>query len=130
MRAASLVCGVVALIVCAWFALGARQAIDTQRASAIASAGTTATAPQEREVSSLVRAARLLNPDKLPDVLLGRVELEHRDYARARRVLESVVRSEPQDIQAWLWLAGAWAGHPALALRALRQLHRLDPRVR
>jgi len=117
-RAASLVCGVVALIVCAWFALGARQAIDTQRASAIASAGITAT------------AAQVLNPDKLPDVLLGRVELEHRDYARARRVLESVVRSEPQDIQAWLWLAGAWAGHPALALRALRQLHRLDPRVR
>ena len=129
MRAGGLVCGVVALIVCAWFALGARQAIDTQRASAIASAGTTATAAQEREVSSLVRAARLLNPDKLPDVLLGRVELEHRDYARARRVLESVVRSEPQDIQAWLWLAGASAGHPALAAQALGQLHTLDPRV-
>jgi hypothetical protein len=115
--------------VCAWFALGARQAIDTQRASAIASAGTSATTAQVREVRSLVRGARFLNPDRLPDVVLGQVEVEHADYARARRVLEGVVRSEPDNLVAWQFLGAASDRNHALLRRALLQVHRLEPRV-
>jgi hypothetical protein len=119
----------VAVVVSAWFALGARQAIDTQRAAAIASRGNAATTAQEREVASLVRAARELNPDKQPDVLLGEVEVEHHDYARARRVLEAVTRLEPQSVAAWVWLVQASRDEPRLFLHGLHQLHVLEPRL-
>ena len=129
MRAASLLLGVVAIVVCGWFALGARQAIDTQRATAIASRGLTASAAQVREVRSLVHGARVLNPDKQLDVLLGRVEIEHRDLAQARRVLEPVTRSEPQNIEAWVLLAAASGSQPSLLREALLRVHELEPRV-
>ena len=129
MRATSVLCAAVALVLGAWFALGARQAIDTQRASAIASAGTTATAAQVREVRSLVRGARFVNPDRQPEVLLGQIEVERHHYARARAVLEPVIRSEPENLQAWLFLAETADKNHELLRQALKHLHRLEPRV-
>ena len=128
-RVTSLICAAVALVVCAWFAIGARQAIDTQRASAIVARGTTATAREERDVASLVRGARFLNPDRQPDVLLGQIEVEHHDYAQARRVLEPVIRSEPENLQAWLFLAETANRDHRLLRQALVHVHRLEPRV-
>jgi hypothetical protein len=128
-RAASAICAAVALVACAWFALGARQAIDTQRATAIVSQGRMATIAQERKVSSLVHAARFLNPDREPDVLLGAVEFKRGDSAQARRLLESVTRSEPQNLEAWLWLGRAWGGDVAVFQEALRHIRELEPRL-
>lgn len=129
MRAASLICAAVAAVMSVWFALGARQAISTQRASAIVSRGRTATAAQEREVSSLVRSARLLNPDQEPNVLLGRIEIERGHYARAQRVLLSVTRSEPQNIEGWIWLAQSSPRDPRTFYYALPYLRELEPHV-
>ena len=127
MRGASIICAAVAVVVCAWFALGARQAIDTSRAAAIANRGNHATAAQEREVSSLVRAARFLNPDQEPDILLGQTEVEHGDFARASRLLSRVTRGEPQNIEGWVWLAHASAGDPSLLYRAVLHVRQLEP---
>jgi hypothetical protein len=124
-RAVRFICAAAAFVVCGWFALGARQAIDTQRATAIVSGKQHISLAQERAVSSLVRAARLLNPDKEPDILLAKAEVEHHDYARARRRLEAVVRSEPQNAEAWLWLVPA--GGPDV-LNAARHVRELEPR--
>jgi hypothetical protein len=121
-------CAGVAVVVCAWFALGARQAIDTSRARAIADRGSHATAGQERQVASLVHAARLLNPDKQPDVLLGQTEVEHGDFSRAVRVLKPVTRGEPQNIQGWIWLAHAAPDDPTLYNVAIFRAHELEPR--
>lgn len=129
MRGASLLVGAIAIVVCAWFALGARQAIDTQRATAIAVRGKTAGVARLGEVRSLVHGARLLNPDRLPDVLLARVEIEHGDLAQARRMLKATTRSEPQNIEAWALLAAASGTEPSLLGQALRHVHELEPRV-
>jgi cytochrome c-type biogenesis protein CcmH/NrfG len=128
-RAARWICAAVALVACAWFAIGIRQAVDTSRATAIANQGTHATAAQVREVSSLRRGARLFNPDKQPDVLLGQIEVEHGDFASARRVLTAVTRSEPQNIAPWLWLARASASDPTLFYVAAFHVHALEPHV-
>lgn len=127
MRVPGFICAAVAVVVCAWFAFGARQAIDTSRATAIADRGNHASAAEEREVASLVRDSRLLNPDKQPDVLLGQVEVEHGDFARARRVLGAVTRSEPENLQGWLWLAHASPKDRGLFYSALLQVRRLEP---
>lgn len=119
----------VAVGVSAWFALDVHQAIDTSRAAAIADRGNHATAAQERQVDSLVGAARLLNPDKEPDVLLGQVEVEHGDFARARRLLAAVTRSEPENLEGWLWLAHAAASNSPLFRFALRHVSQLEPRL-
>ncbi len=125
MRALTLLGAAAALVISVWFALGARQAIDTSRATAIASESNRATAAQEREVASLERGARLLNPDKEPEVLLGEVEVEHGDTAAARTVLRPVTRSEPENFEAWLWLAHASGG--AEFGNALAHVKLLDP---
>jgi hypothetical protein len=128
-RATSILCVAVALVVCAWFAIGAMQAIDTQRATAIVTRGATATAAQVREVRSLVRDARFLNPDRQPEVLLGQIEVERHHYAQARRVLEPVILSEPENLQAWLFLAETANRDHRLLRQALQHLHTLEPRV-
>jgi|GraSoiStandDraft_45_1057281.scaffolds.fasta_scaffold941501_1 hypothetical protein len=122
------ICAAMAIVACAWFVVGIRQAIDTSRASAIANQGNHATVAQEREVRSLVRGARLLNPDRQPDVLLGQVEAEHGDRVSARRLLEAVTRSEPQNVTAWLWLTKAAAGDNRLFYLAAFQVRQLEPR--
>jgi cytochrome c-type biogenesis protein CcmH/NrfG len=128
-RSASWLLGAVAIVVCAWFALGARQAIDTQRATAIALRGKTADSRELREVRSLVHGATLLNPDKQPDLLLARVEIEHGDLAQARHAFEALTRSEPQNIEAWALLAAASGSQPSVLRQALRHVHELEPRV-
>jgi hypothetical protein len=128
-RAVSLICAAVAVLVCAWFAFGIRQAIDTSRATAIANQGNHATAAQVHQVSSLARSARFLNPDKQPDVLLGQTEVEHGDLAAARRVLERVTRSEPQNLAAWLWLGRASRDDLVTFYTAAIHIRRLEPRM-
>ena len=117
------------MVVTAWFGLGVRQAIDTSRATAIVDRGAPASGAEVRRVSSLVRAARSLNPDRQLDVILGQVEVEHGDYARARRLLRQVTRREPQNLDAWVWLGHASAGDPAGLADALAHVRQLDPRL-
>jgi hypothetical protein len=121
------ICAALALVACAWFAFGIRQAIDTSRATAIANQSNHATAAQVHQVSSLAHDARLLNPDMQPDVLLGQTEAEHGDFAAARRVLVPVTRSEPQNLAAWLWLAKASLGDPVTFYVASFHWRQLEP---
>lgn len=118
----------LALVACAWFAFGIRQAIDTSRATAIANQSNHATAAQVHRVNSLAHDARVLNPDTQPDVLLGQTETEHGDFAAARGVLKQVTRSEPQNVTAWLWLTRASIGHTIQFYAASYHLHALEPR--
>lgn len=118
----------LALVACAWFAFGIRQAIDTSRATAIANQSKHATAAQVHRVSSLAHDARVLNPDTQPDVLLGQTETEHGDFVAARGVLKQVTRSEPQNVTAWLWLTRASRGDPVTFYVAAFNVRQLEPR--
>ena len=120
----------VALVACAWFALGIRQAHEIARATSIVSQARALTPARAREADSLLRSAGALNPDLEVDVLRGRVALARGNLVGARRILTSVVRREPENVEAWIWLARASNGSPAtfrLAVMRVQQLIRSVP---
>lgn len=117
-----------ALVACAWFALGARQAVDTSRASAIVGGSGSLTAGQATRARSLLSAAGTLNPDSTVDLLRGEVA-----YLRGRRsdatgIFRDLVRREPMNIEGWVWLARAAFPNPVLINRAVQSIARLDPK--
>jgi hypothetical protein len=118
---------IVAVIVCAWFALGIRQAQDTDQATAIISGGGPATPSRLRHADSLLGSARLLNPDRTLDLLSVELALRRGQTAKARRIATALVRSEPMNVAAWLWFGRASNGDPRAFLLALEHAHELDP---
>jgi predicted Zn-dependent protease len=128
-RFARVAYAVPALIVCAWFALGIRQAHDVGRATAIVSAQASASATQAHEVNSLLTNARSLNPDQEVQVLRGRIALERGDPKRAIQLLTGVTQAEPSNLDGWVWLARASGGDRSLFARALARVRELEPVV-
>lgn len=120
----------LALVVCAWFALGVRQAHGTDGAMAILSQGSRITAAQARHVDSLLADARTLNPDGEVDILRGRAALSRGQIQTAQRILGQVARAEPQNLEAWLWLAHSAGSNRMLFYRALVRVRKLEPVVR
>jgi uncharacterized membrane-anchored protein len=114
----------LAVFVCAWFALGIHQAHDVSRATAILGNGAPISSASGQRAASLAASARTLNPDRTPDILAGRAALQTGDSARARTILQSVVRAEPMNIDAWVWLAHASTGDQLAD--ALRHVHELE----
>jgi cytochrome c-type biogenesis protein CcmH/NrfG len=45
----------------------------------------------------------------------------------ARRILTSVVRREPENVEAWIWLARASSDSPATFRRAVTRVQQLIP---
>jgi hypothetical protein len=123
--------GVLALAVlaCAWFVVGIRQARDVTRATAILSARVPVDAARAARVSTLVRGAKLLSPDPAVDLLSAQLAIRRGDRPRARRIAEGVVRAEPMNVQAWLWLAKASSDSPPTFVRALVHINALEPPV-
>jgi hypothetical protein len=120
----------LAAIVCAWFAIGIRQAHDTAKASSILSAGAPLNASQAAHVTALLRGAKLLNPDEQVAVLRGELAIRRNDLAAARNILRAVLRAEPMNLQAWAWLAKASSNDPSTFLLALLHINQLEPRVK
>ncbi len=98
---------VLALVCCAWFALGARQAHKVAQAAAIVEPGHPLSAHQAQRAGAALSTARTLNPDLQVDVLRGELAIDQGHPAEARRILTSVTRREPQNLQAWVQLARA-----------------------
>jgi len=96
-----------ALLVAAWFALGAYQSRAVSQATSAASGRGTLSAAQARHADDLLHDAATLNPDRAIDVLRAQVALARGDTAQARQILNGVVRREPQDLDAWIALADA-----------------------
>jgi hypothetical protein len=119
--------GALALVACAWFALGIRQAIAQSRAEAIIAADPHATAAQARRAQQLLSVAAALNPDRQIDLDRVQILLERNQLRAARRTALAVTRAEPQNIEAWVWLAHTAAGDPALFAAALKQVAALEP---
>lgn len=118
----------LALLVCAWFAIGIRQAHDTTQAQTILSASRSVDGAQARHLSSLLSAAAVLNPDQEVQVLRGRLAFAQGDKARAVTILQAVTRAEPRSREAWLWLAhAAISVNPVLFNQALHTIFAIDP---
>jgi predicted Zn-dependent protease len=128
-RVTSLICAVLALVVCAWFALGASQAINTSRASAIVSGASRLSSAEARRALALLHDAGTLNPDRNVDILRGQAYLASGNAKVARRVLSAVTREEPQNVEGWLWLAHASGTNAALLTSSLVHVRQLEPRL-
>jgi predicted Zn-dependent protease len=122
--------------VCAWFALGARQAIDTSRGSAIVSSSSTLSSAEAHRALSLLHNAGTLNPDRNVDILRAQAFLASGNTQAAIRVLTTVTREEPQNVEGWLWMAHAVgsnapraSANAALFYSSLRHVRQLEPRL-
>jgi predicted Zn-dependent protease len=121
----------VAVAACAWFLLGAVQAHEIDRATAILATGTELSPGRAAQARSALNSAGTLNPDTTVTLLRARLaELQHQPK-RAIALGEQVVAEEPQNLDAWLALAQvAASAHRLQPLdRAVAALARLDPRL-
>ena len=88
-------------------------------------------AQQARQARSLLGDAEALNPDLSPEILRGQLAFDQRQYPLAERILTSVTRREPLNLQAWVQLtyAAARAGDRRTLIRAARQPLRAVPQA-
>jgi len=122
-----------AVVVCAWFVVGIRQARDTTRASAIINANGSIPAARAALASSELKAAGWLNPDREVDILRGQLASYRGDVAGAVSILGQVTRDEPMNLQAWAALAAAALNdnrYRPVFLTAIRTVARLHPGVK
>jgi Flp pilus assembly protein TadD len=122
----------IALVACAWFVLGFRQARDIGRATAIVNRTSTLDASDAAQARSLIQSADTLNPDLTPDLLRSQLALDENDNGTAERILSRVTRSEPMNIEAWVQLAVAanQTGDKGTFARAARTVGKLEPRIK
>jgi hypothetical protein len=131
-RPIRIVCAVAALAVCAWFALGAREAHEINRATNIVgglNGQQKLTAAEAAQARSLLSSAALLNPDQQINVLRARVALLRAQRPLAVRILRGVVSSEPDNLAAWYGIATS-ASSSATVNAAIAQIRRLEPVIR
>lgn len=117
----------LALAICAWFALAIHTQHEFERGQAILAASPRLTTAQLARADAALDAARTLNPDSGVELALGEAALHAGRTLAARRIVESVTRSEPLNVQAWLLLAEAAYGTRQPLAGTLVQLGRLDP---
>jgi hypothetical protein len=94
-----------AIVVCAWFVVGVRQAHDIDHATALLSTGSHISGPTAAQAASLLHGAQLLNPDHQVDVLRAQLADERGDRRTAEQILRGVVAAEPLNALAWVQLA-------------------------
>jgi hypothetical protein len=117
-----------AIMACAWFAIGVRQARDVDHATALLSAGSRISHRNAAQVASLLAGAQLLNPDQEVNVLRAQLADERGDRPLAERILRQVVAAEPTNAVAWVQLARS-ATNGATLRQAFARLSVLVPPV-
>jgi Flp pilus assembly protein TadD len=127
MRVARVVALASAVLICAWFALGARQAHETAAATSLLSGNGSLNAQQIAHARSLVDGASLLNPDIEPKLLSSKLAIKRHEFARAVEIARAATREEPQNVATWLAVAVAAfdSGRPDGA--AVGAMVKLDP---
>jgi predicted Zn-dependent protease len=122
-----LITTVVAALVAAWFVIGARQAHEVAAATPTVVKGSAAGQRQLTRAGSELSSAEFLNPDRAVTVLRARLAIAEGHLGRAQRTLTQVTRSEPLNLNAWLWLYSSYFREPRQQARAFRHLAALDP---
>ena len=121
--AARVVVAVVALLAVGWLLVQERDTRLYER-------GIAASGDAERigGAESDFENARLLSPDRTPDVGRALVYWTTGRPADARALLEDIVRSEPDNLSAWTSLGWVNDGEDvALERRVRSEMRRLDP---
>lgn len=119
---------VIAVVACAWFVLGLRQAHDVNEATNLLSGSSHIDRRDGVRVASLLHSAQLLNPDRQVEMLRAQLADERGDRTRAEAILRRVVAAEPLNALAWVQLARSATNGQTLRL-AFRHLEQLVPPV-
>lgn len=123
---ARLVVAVVAVLAIGWLAVMERDARLYERG--IAAGGSLDDPATIARAEKDLRDARLLTPDRTPDVGRSLILWTVGRSPEARAVLEDVVRSEPDNLSAWTALGWVNDGEDAaLQRRVEAEVRRLDP---
>jgi hypothetical protein len=129
----SLVRGLIAAgatALCAWFVLGAVQAHDENRATALIDRAGTPSPALTSQILHLLEVAGTLNPDRDIALLRSQAQTRAGRDAAAVRTAQGVTRAEPLNIDAWTVLAfAAQPIDPAQARLARARQARLAPPV-
>jgi len=122
-----IVLALVALLVAAWLAVSLRDARLEGRGLELAKLpAEQLDAATVRESDDLLRRARLLNPDRTLTYDRGVLLLRAGRRAEGVERVESYLREEPENRQAWGLLSAATAhSQPAVSRRALRRFREL-----
>ncbi|HEY6526779.1 MAG TPA: hypothetical protein VIY10_23530 [Solirubrobacteraceae bacterium] len=94
-------------MLCAWFVLGAVQAHDENRATALIDAAGTPSPALTSQILHLLDVAATLNPDRDIALLRSQAQTRAGRDAAAVRTAQGVARAEPLNIDAWTVLAFA-----------------------
>ena len=119
-----------ALVVCAWFVLGAVQTHDVNHATALIDRSSTPSVALTARIMRLLDGAATLNPDRNVDLLRAQAQTRGGENRAAVRTALAVTHAEPLNIDAWTVLGFA-AQHvdPAEARAAQNEQTRLAPPV-
>lgn len=120
----------VAIVVCAWFVIGVRQAHDISAATKLINdASSERGAAVHPEARSMLDTAAFLYPGT--DVTLLRAQLAEteRDYAHAKRLLDQAAAAEPDNIAVWYaYLQLGLMDHSVVSRQLVfGRMHDLDP---
>lgn len=128
-RAARTVAVVLAIVVCAWFALGVRAFKDQEGVIASLGGLGTVSAMQARADRAALRDAAILNPDQGVNLLRAQLDSRAGDSRAGLRLAAQVARREPQNINAWLLIAVLAHPNSARYRTATARAHLLAPTV-
>jgi Tfp pilus assembly protein PilF len=119
---------VVAIVVVGWLGTNYRNSGKIDDAAFLAARPSSTPAQIEKAVED-VRSAGTLNPSKTDTLAVeAALELRRSHLVAAAKVLEEIVRREPDSREAWFLLAQVdRVRDPGRAAQARAQLKRLDP---
>jgi predicted Zn-dependent protease len=115
------------VVICAWFALGARQAHNLSAATAIVTSTHRLTHAQSERAASLLDSAAILNPDRQVKLIRAQLEAEVGNPVTAIALAEQVTRAEPVNPIAWDALARVAGSNATVFENALHEIRVLVP---
>lgn len=121
--------GALAVVLCAAFTIGIRQAHSSNAISAMLATGHPLTSTQQRSAASDLGSARFGYPGQDVQILAAQLALREHHFARAESISRAITRAEPDNLQGWVLLAAAGLvrSDRAALLRAKREEIRIDP---
>jgi hypothetical protein len=120
---------VLAAVICAAFAVGVRQARDSNALVALLATGRALTPAQQRSAASDLSSAAFGYPGQDIHILAAQVAMREHRYLDAKAIAQSINRAEPDNLPGWVALAAPGLVIPdrSILLRAKDEEIRLDP---
>ncbi len=118
---------VLAVVVCAWFALGVRSYREMASVNVLLSGPARITPAQARDARAKLDQAAWLNPDQEVNFLRAQIAQRAGHRPQALSIARGLAHREPQNVNAWLLISILTRPGSAPYRQAEAQLRRLVP---